>query len=59
MIQGEVLHENGTFYIVKMDGRKIEFSIEAEGLRKFGLLWKLIKNGLRKKGLYCFKVYPL
>lgn len=54
VIQGEVLHENGTFYIVKIDGRKIEFPIEAEGLRKFGLLWKLIKNGLLEKETVLF-----
>ena len=54
VIQGEVLHENGTFYMVKTDGRKIEFPIEAEGLRKFGLLWKLIKNGLLEKGTVLF-----
>lgn len=54
VIQGEVLHENGTFYIVKKSGEKIEFPIEAEGLRKFGLLWKLIKNGLLEKGTVLF-----
>lgn len=46
VINGEVVYENDTFYIVKKDGRKIEFSFEAEGLRRFGLLWKLIRNGL-------------
>lgn len=54
IIQGEVLYENSTFYIVKRSGKKIEFSIEAEGLRKFGLLWKLIKNGLLEKGTILF-----
>ena len=28
---------------------KLEFSFEAEGLRKFALLWKLIRNGLLEK----------
>lgn len=46
VINGEVVYENDTFYIVKKDGRRIEFSFEAEGLRRFGLLWKLIRNGL-------------
>lgn len=54
VIQGEVIHENGTFYIVKTSGEKIEFPVEAEGLRKFGLLWKLIKNGLLEKGTVLF-----
>lgn len=54
VIGGKVLHENGTFYIVKNNGNKIEFPIEAEGLRKFGLLWKLIKNGLLEDGTLLF-----
>lgn len=54
VIGGKVLHENGTFYIVKNNGNKIEFPIEAEGLRKFGLLWKLIKNGLLEDGTVLF-----
>lgn len=36
--------------MLKKDGRKIDFSLEAEGLRKLGLLWKLIRNGLLEKG---------
>lgn len=54
VIGGKVLHENGTFYIVKNNGNKIEFPIEAEGLCKFGLLWKLIKNGLLEEGTVLF-----
>jgi len=54
VIDGKVVHENGTFYIMKTDGNKIEFPIEAEGLRKFGLLWKLIRNGLLEKGTTLF-----
>lgn len=46
VIDGTVICENDTFYVIKNDGRKIEFSLEAEGLRKLALLWKLIKNGL-------------
>lgn len=49
IIDGEVIYENDSFYIVKNDGRKVEFSLEAEGLRKFGLLYKLIRNGLIEK----------
>ncbi len=49
-INGSVIMENDTFYVVKKDGRKIDFSLEAEGLRKLGLLWKLIRNGLLEKG---------
>lgn len=50
VIDGEVILENDNFYIVRKDGRKVEFSLEAEGLRKLGLLWKLIRNGLLEKG---------
>lgn len=49
VINGKVIYENDTFYVVKDDGMKIEFSLESEGLRKFGILWKLIKNGLIEK----------
>ena len=49
-INGEVVLEDDTFFVEKKDGRKIEFSLEAEGLRKLGLLWKLIRNGLLEKG---------
>lgn len=49
-IDGTVVQENDTFYVVKKDGRKIDFSLEAEGLRKLALLWKLIRNGLLEKG---------
>ena len=50
VIDGTVIQENDTFYVVKNDGRKIDFSLEAEGLRKLGLLWKLIRNGLLEEG---------
>src|SRR5699024_9889013 len=49
-IDGQVILENDIFYVVKRDGRKIDFSLEAEGLRKLGLLWKLIRNGLLENG---------
>ena len=34
----------------KSDGIKVEFEMEAEGFRKFALLWKLVRNGLLKAG---------
>lgn len=49
-IGGTVTLEDDTFYVIKKDGHKIEFSLEAEGLRKLGLLWKLIRNGLLESG---------
>lgn len=50
IIDGTVIQEDDVFYIVKHDGRKIEFFLEAEGLRKFALIWKLIRNGLLESG---------
>jgi len=49
VIGGEVVYENDNFYVIKKDGNKIDLSIEAEGIRKFALLWKLIRNGLIDK----------
>lgn len=45
-IGGIVVYENDIFYILKNDNKKIEFSLESEGFRKLGLLYKLIRNGL-------------
>lgn len=50
VIDGTVIQEEDSFYVVKKDGRKVDFSLEAEGLRKLGLLWKLIRNGLLERG---------
>lgn len=50
VIDGTVVMENDIFYVIKSDGKKIEFSLEAEGLRKLGLMWKLIRNGLLESG---------
>lgn len=49
-IDGEVIQEDDEFYVLKKNGRKLRFSLEAEGLRKLGLLWKLIRNGLLEPG---------
>ena len=50
VIDGTIIMENDTFYVIKTDGKKVDFSLEVEGLRKLGLLWKLIRNGLLEKG---------
>ena len=44
MIDGEVIIQNEEFFIKKYDGRLVNFSVEAEGLKKIGLLWQLIMN---------------
>jgi AAA15 family ATPase/GTPase len=46
IIEGEVVYENDTFFVEKSDGAKVPFVLEASGYRKFGLLWKLLRNGL-------------
>ncbi len=53
-IDGEVVFEDDTFYVIKNNGLKVEFSLEAEGFRKLGLLWKLIRNGLLDSGSILF-----
>lgn len=44
IIGGKVIVENDTFYIEKTNGKKIEFSTEAEGIKKIALIWQLIMN---------------
>ena len=40
---GKVEVENSEFYILR-NGKKIKFSTEAEGIKKIGLLWRLLMN---------------
>lgn len=44
IIGGVVIIENDTFFILKQNGDKINFSLEAEGIKKIGLLWQLLMN---------------
>jgi len=53
-IGGDVVYENDTFYIMKESGEKVSFSFEASGFRKFGLLLKLLRNGLLENGTILF-----
>lgn len=50
ILEGKVVFENNSFFIIKNNGLKVEFSMEAEGLRKFGLLWQLLMNESITKG---------
>ena len=54
IIGGEVLYENDMFYVVNTNKIKTPFSLEASGFRKFGLLWKLLRNGLLEEGSILF-----
>ena len=42
MMDGVVVFENDEFYIKKNNGQMILFELEAEGLKKVGLLWQLL-----------------
>lgn len=44
-IGGTVSVEDEVFYVAKQNGEKVRFSLEAEGFKKFALLWQLILNG--------------
>ena len=44
LIDGEVITDNDEFFIQKHDGRRISFAIESEGIKKIGLLWRLLMN---------------
>lgn len=44
MMDGKVVIENEEFYVKKNDGNMVNFSVEAEGLKKIGLLWQLLMN---------------
>lgn len=54
IIDGKVVYENDTFFVKKRNGLKVEFSMEAEGFRKIGLIWKLIQNGIISEGSILF-----
>lgn len=44
MMDGKVIIENEEFYVKKNNGNMINFAVEAEGLKKIGLLWQLLMN---------------
>jgi predicted ATPase len=54
IIGEDVVYENDTFYIIKDSGEKVSFSFEASGFRKFGLVLKLLRNGLLENGTILF-----
>lgn len=54
IIGGKVIYKEDTFYVKKDNGLEIKFPMEAEGLCKFGLLWRLLQNGLLEKGAVLF-----
>ncbi len=53
IISGTVLFENNRYYILHED-HKIGFQYEAEGFKKFSVLWRLIENGILSNGSVLF-----
>lgn len=45
LMQGQIVLENGGFYLVSKDGSRLEINLVAEGVRKFGILAQLLNNG--------------
>lgn len=52
-IAGKITVKNEEFYLKNKQGN-LEFTLLAEGLRKLGLLWILIQNGILTKGSVLF-----
>ena len=52
-MDGKVIVKNEEFRLKNGQG-ELEFTLLAEGLRKFGLLWLLIQNGVLAKGSVLF-----
>ena len=50
LIDGRVMLDSDEFYIVKQNGRKVNFELEAEGLKKIGILWQLLMNETISEG---------
>ena len=53
-LDGKVTRKDEEFYLRGKRGRQIEFTLLAEGLRKLGLLWLLIRNGSLSPGSVLF-----
>lgn len=54
IIGGKVVLEDDVFYIEKDNGNLINFSMEAEGIKKIALIWQLIMNESITKGSVLF-----
>lgn len=52
-IQGEIRVKEEAFFLKNSAG-DLEFTLLAEGMRKLGLLWLLIQNGILQKGAVLF-----
>jgi len=55
IIGGEVAYDKDMFIVLKdNNSEEVPFSQEASGYKKFGLLWKLVRNGLLGSGNVLF-----
>ena len=50
IIGGKVVYKNDRYYTEKEDGTLIDFTFEAEGFKKLGLIYRLIETGHFEKG---------
>jgi predicted ATPase len=50
IIGGKVVYKNPRYYVQKENGMLIGFDMEAEGYKKFGLIYRLIETGYLEKG---------
>ena len=50
IINGKIVYKNDRYYTERPDGTLIDFAAEAEGYKKFGLLYRLIETGHLQKG---------
>jgi len=50
IMDGVVVIENEEFFILKTNGQMIPFEMEAEGIKKFGLIWQLLMNDNIREG---------
>lgn len=53
ILNGRVTNENHRFYLVSHGGN-LEFSLVADGERRLGLLWRLLRNGTLRPGCTLF-----
>lgn len=52
ILEGKVVIEDEEFFVQKNNGQKVSFAVEAEGLKKIGLLWQLLMTeSIKENGL--------
>ena len=50
IIGGKIVYKNDRYFVEKLNGMLVEFSLEAEGFKKLGALYRLIETGHIKNG---------